>query len=63
MPSKDGHSEECRANNGIKTKNGLHSDQDREVEIEDIGVDFNKSCAELVLERIWLQPLKVWEIV
>ncbi len=63
MPSKNGHSEECRANNGIKTKNGLHSDQDREVEIEDNQADFKKRCAELALERIWLQPLKVWEIV
>ena len=43
----------CIKTLGNENKNGTN----------DITVLFKKRCAELALEKIWLTPMKIWEIV
>ena len=43
--------------------NEEHLGDDTEAKIVDIGTQFKKACAELALDKIWLQPLKIWELV
>ncbi len=52
-----------KANNGIQPMNEEQSGNDTEAKIVDIGTQFKKDCAELALEKIWLQTLKIWELV
>ena len=53
----------CKANNGIQSMNEEKSGNDTEAKIVDIGTQFKKACTELALDKIWLQPLKIWELV
>ena len=53
----------CKANNGIQPMNEEQSGNDTEAKIVDIGTQFKKTSAELALDKIWLQPLKIWELV
>ncbi len=57
------HTEVCKANNGIKPENADGMDSGKVAKIEDISTQFKKRCADLAVEKIWLQPLKIWEIV
>ena len=57
------HTTVCKANNGIKPENADGMDSGKDVKIEDISAQFKKRCADLAVEKIWLQPLKIWELV
>ena len=57
------HTDVCKANNGIQPMNEEQSGNDTEAKIVDIGTQFKKACADLVLDKIWLQPMKIWELV
>jgi len=67
------HSTNCYAMNGVKpTKPCDEGESKWEIKklksemnnvTEDITVLFKKRCAELALEKIWLTPMKIWEIV
>lgn len=37
--------------------------EETESSFGDITIQFKKRCAEIVLEKIWLTPIKVWEMV
>ena len=63
IPSKNEHTEECKANNGIKPENAVHLENESDIKIKDIGSDFKMRCADMALEKNWLQPLKIWETV
>ena len=43
--------------------NEEQSINDTEAKIVDIGTQFKKACAELALDKIWLHPLKIWELL
>ena len=53
----------CKANNGIQPVNDEQLENDTEAKFVDIGTQFKKKCAELALDKIWLQLLKIWELV
>ena len=38
-------------------------EESSDAKIEDISTEFSKRCAEQVVEKIFLQPLKIWETV
>ena len=57
------HTKNCKANNRIKPENADGMDSDKDARIEDISAQFKKLCAALAVEKIWLQPLKIWERV
>ena len=57
------HTNVCKANNGILPVNEEQSDNHTEAKIVDIGTQFKKACADLALDKIWLQPMKIWELV
>ena len=54
------HTNVCKANNGIQDMIEEQLSNDTEAKIVDIGTQFKKACEELALEKIWLQPLKIW---
>ncbi len=45
--------------------NGAKSETagDSQLTFEDITIQFKKRCTEVALDKIWLTPAKVWEIV
>ena len=45
--------------NGVKSETA----GDSQLTFEDITIQFKKRCAEVALDKIWLTPAKVWEIV
>ena len=68
------HSNNCCAMNGVKPTKLYDEGEDKLACIKtlgnenkngtnDITVLFKKRCAELALEKIWLTPMKIWEIV
>ncbi len=68
------HSTNCYAMNGVKPTKHYDEWDDKLACINtmrsenkngtnDITVLFKKRCAELALEKIWLTPMKIWEIV
>ncbi len=57
------HSDMCKVNNGIKPKHAHGLNEDHDVKIEDMCGQYKKRCTDLALEKIWLQPLKIWEMV
>ena len=57
------HTKNCKTNNRIEPENADGLDSDKVAKIEDISAQFKKLCAALAVEKIWLQPLKIWEMV
>ncbi len=45
--------------NGVKSETA----GDSQSTFEDITIQFKKRCTEVALDKIWLTPAKVWEIV
>ena len=45
--------------NGVKSE----TSEESQANFEDITIQFKKRCAEVALDKIWLTPAKVWEIV
>ena len=57
------HAEVWKENNGIKPENTDGMEDNDVTKIQDISVQFKKRCADLAAEEMWLQPLKIWELV
>ena len=67
------HSTNCYAMNGVKPTKHYDEQDDKSACINklrenkngtnDITVLFKKRCAELALDKIWLTPMNIWEIV
>ena len=53
------HSENCTAMNVIQPATA----QQMQTSFEDITIQFKKRCAVVALDKIWLTPMKIWEIV
>ena len=53
------HSQNCITMNGVKSE----TSEESQANFEDITIQFKKRCAEVALDKIWLTPAKVWEIV
>ena len=53
------HSQNCIKMNGVKSE----TSEESQANFEDITIQFKKRCAEVALDKIWLTPAKVWEIV
>ena len=45
--------------NGVKSETAVDSQSN----FEDFTIQFKKRCAEVALDKIWLTPAKVWEVV
>ncbi len=53
------HSENCTAMNGEQPA----AAQQMQTSFEDITIQFKRRSAEVALDKIWLTPVKVWELV
>ncbi len=57
------HSELCKQKNGIKPTNFSSRNKTTEAKIKDVSEEFKKRLVELATEKIWLAPMKIWNIV
>ncbi len=62
MSCKWRHSELCKQKNGIKPTNFSSSNNTTEAKIKDVSEEFKKCLVELATEKIWLAPMKIWNI-
>ena len=56
------HSELCKQKNGIKPTNFSSRNKTTEAKIKDVSEEFKKRLVELATEKIWLAPMKIWNI-
>ena len=56
------HSELCKQKNGIKPTNFSSRNKTTDAKIKDVSEEFKKRLVELATEKIWLAPMKIWNI-
>jgi hypothetical protein len=57
------HSEMCQRKNGIRPKNYVKTENKSGSSMSDRTVEFKTRLEELAMDKIWMPPLKIWNMV